>query len=105
MTPINSVEQFQQVAQLMLEKHYGLSLNDTQLTQESYVRALVQSKVAVHEYLNEHALDCDLDRVDDVGAWGIPSKAALTKADEVCAMALLAVPVGRGLVKKAAPRG
>ena len=77
---------FQQIAQFLLKKHYGLELNDTRLSEPDYVAIVVGNSTRPFEYLNEHAEDCDLDRVDLDGPWGIPSQRPLTQRDELIAL-------------------
>lgn len=83
MPTAEKIQEFQQVSALLLRKHYGLGLGDTRLCEAPYVRILIQGSVRPFEYLNEHADDCNLDRVDLRAQWGIPSQAPLTETEEI----------------------
>lgn len=84
---VYSLEQYQRVCEHMLDKHYGLSLNDTHLCESSVVRECIASGWEPYSVLSEHALEADLDRMDLIGPWGIPSKAALSLEDQQRALA------------------
>lgn len=80
-----NIQLFQQVAQLLLKTHYGHDLNDTRLSEPDYVAVVMENATRPFEYLNMHAEDTDLDRID-LESYGIPSKAALTLRDELRAL-------------------
>lgn len=82
-----NVQLFQKIATQLLATHYGLTLEDTRLYEATYVAVLLSGTPPVrpHEYLNEFAEDCRLDRLDA----GFDMGRALTQADEVTAMMVL----------------
>jgi len=84
-----NVQLFQQIAEQLLQKHFGLSLNDTRLSEPEYVKVLVDGNCRPVDYINEYAVDCDLARVDIEGFWGTPSHVPLTAEDEKIAMSLV----------------
>jgi hypothetical protein len=90
---VASLPVYQRVCEAMLQTHYGLSLNDTHLCEESSVRECIAAGWEPYEVLSEHAREADLDRLDISGVWGTSSKLALTIDDQQRALAMLgAVP-------------
>lgn len=84
-----NIQLFQKIAEQLLQKHYGLSINDTRLCEQDYLAVLVDGNCRPFEYINEHAKDCDLGRIDVEGGYGAPSKAMLTSNDEIAALELV----------------
>lgn len=76
------VKQFQSISERLLEKHYGLSLNDTHLCDEKIVQECINQGWRPFQVIAEHAEEADLDRIDKQGVYGVPSKAAITAEDE-----------------------
>lgn len=79
---VTSVAQYKQLCAHMLNKHYRLELNDTSLTEDDTVRECIAYGIEPFAVLNEHARETDLDRVDVLGAWDIPTKDPLTMQDQ-----------------------
>lgn len=80
------VNQFQQVSELLLKKHYGLTLNDTLLHDATIVRECIKQGYRPFQIVAEHAEEADLDRADRRGFYGVPSKAPITAQDEAAAL-------------------
>ena len=87
MTTRISVKLFQQVAAHLLQKAYGLTLNDTRLCEDSFVALCITNGLRPFQELSEHARDADLDRIDLPAVYGAPEKSDLTAADEREALA------------------
>ena len=87
-------KQFQAIANRLLEKHYGINLADTHLSDESIVAEAIRFGLRPFEVLNEHADDCDLCRIDMDGFYGTPSHKALGRDDEIAAMVEIGGTVG-----------
>jgi hypothetical protein len=82
-----SIKSFQKIAEQLLQTHYGLSLNDTMLTESHQVAFLIEAGVRPFEFIVEHAQDCGLERIDAIGPFGIGSTADITAGDEDKAIA------------------
>lgn len=80
------VNQFQQVSERLLKKHYGLTLNDTHLYDEKIVQECINQGYRPFQVVAEHAEEADLDRIDKEGFYGVPSKAPITAEDEAAAL-------------------
>jgi hypothetical protein len=78
-----NIQQFQRIAQALLQKHYGLDLGDTLLTEDNIVADCIRQGYRPHEVINEHAQKADLDRIDLPGDYGVYRKDPLTAQDEV----------------------
>jgi cytoskeleton-binding toxin CbtA-like protein len=84
-----SVDRFQKIAAILLQKHYGLGLNDTHLYDENIVSQCIQQGFRPYQVIAEHANEADLDRIDLDAGYGVPSKAEITVVDENAAIAML----------------
>jgi len=80
-----SVQQFQQVSAILLKKHYGLELNDTELWDTDIVRQCIEQRLRPYQIIVEHANEADLHRIDQAGFYGVPSQAPITADDEMLA--------------------
>lgn len=76
------VKLFQRISERLLEKHYGLSLSDTHLSDEKIVQECIDQGWRPFQVIAEHAEEADLERIDKQGDYGVPSKAAITAEDE-----------------------
>lgn len=85
-----TVEMFQKIADVMLRKHFGLSLNDTDLAESDYVEILLGNETRPFEYLNELADDLLLTRIDLIGQSYGGDTPPLAAADEDSATAIAA---------------
>ncbi|MCK9987776.1 MAG: hypothetical protein AzoDbin1_04248 [Azoarcus sp.] len=83
--PQMTVHAFQQIAAVLLRRHYGLELNDTNLWDQRIVALLIAQGLRPYQVVNVHATESDLDRIDKSGFYGVPSKEALTEQDEASA--------------------
>jgi cytoskeleton-binding toxin CbtA-like protein len=81
-----NVSLFQQIADQLLQKHYGLSLNDTHLTEEKIVAECIGQRFRPYQVINEHAEESDLVRIDIEGFYGVPSHCSLSSQDELEAL-------------------
>ncbi len=82
-----NIQNFQSIATHLLQKHYGLTLNDTEFSEQRSVQVILAHGQRPYEAINELAEERDLHRTDLEGPWGTPSKQQLTKADEDLALA------------------
>ena len=83
------IKRFQGIAALLLEKHYGIGLNDTHLWDDRLVAECIRQGYRPYQVVAELAEEADLDRIDCFGFYGVPSKVAITAADETGALAVL----------------
>lgn len=87
-----TLKRFQVVAAALLKTHYGLELNDTELHDSKVVAQCINQGYRPYQVVAEHAAEADLDRIDKQAGFGVPSKAAITAADEDAAIAQLPIP-------------
>lgn len=80
-----NVTLFQDISSVLLEKHYGLELNDTHLWDTSIVAECIKQGFRPYQVVAEHAEEADLGRIDKMD-YGVPSKAAITADDEAAAL-------------------
>ena len=64
---LSSVEIWQQLLTYLLERHYGLSLNDTQFGNDGVIQQHIDAGVALAEALNFHVEKYELARIDRPG--------------------------------------
>lgn len=83
---INQAMRFKKIANALLEKHYGIHINDTDMCEESTVKLLIERNQRPHEAVNDWAHETDLDRIDKQGFYGVPSKDEITEEDELAAI-------------------
>lgn len=74
-----NVKRFQRIADLLLERHFGINIGDTGLTDDGRVMGLIEGNVRPFEAVNEHADRYDLDRIDAHGPF---PPGPLKEADE-----------------------
>ena len=84
-----NVKLFQEIAAALLERHYGLELNDTSLHDEAVVAECIEQGYRPYQVVAEHADEAELDRIDISGCYGVPSQEAITAVDEAAAIANL----------------
>lgn len=80
---------FQRIADEMLQKHYGISLDDTYLSDEKIVAGCIGQGFRPYQIINEHAEEADLVRIDIEGFYGVPSHCALSSQDELNALLIV----------------
>lgn len=85
-----NVRLFQCICELLLQKHYGLELDDTMLYEPQIAKECIETGHRPYELISEHAREADLDRIDKAGMNGVPSKERLTLWDEASVSAQLA---------------
>jgi cytoskeleton-binding toxin CbtA-like protein len=81
---INEIREYQTIAAYLLEKHFGLTLNDTNLHDDAVVRELVELNVPVFETINQLVEKYHLDRIDQ-NAWS-PRSPLLTQSNFLAAV-------------------
>lgn len=83
---INQAMRFKKIANALLEKHYGIHLNDTDMCEDRTVFLLMENHVPIHEAVAGWAFENDLVRIDKQGFYGVPSKDEITEEDELAAI-------------------
>lgn len=81
---------YKRIAEALLQRHYLIGLNDTDLSDDAFVATAVKDNGQPFDYINEFAEDMDLDRMDETG---FLRKGALTRADQERIMAELGIPL------------
>ncbi|EOZ3193146.1 hypothetical protein J8Z86_04270 [Yersinia enterocolitica] len=64
----NEIREYQTIAAYLLNKHFGLTLNDTNLHDDAVVQELAELNVPVFEAINQLVEKYHLDRIDQ-NAW------------------------------------
>ncbi|MCY1701449.1 TA system toxin CbtA family protein [Lelliottia sp. SL45] len=64
---LSSVEIWQQLLTYLLERHYGLSLNDTQFGNDGVIQQHIDAGVSLADALNFHVEKYELARIDRPG--------------------------------------
>ncbi|WP_024910545.1 TA system toxin CbtA family protein [Chania multitudinisentens] len=67
-----AIREYQMVAAHLLNKHFGLMLNDTNLHDDAVVQELIELNVRVFEAINQLVDKYHLDRIDQ-NPWSPPS--------------------------------
>ncbi|WP_449543781.1 TA system toxin CbtA family protein, partial [Enterobacter ludwigii] len=65
----------------LLERHYGLTLNDTPFGGDGVIQEYIDAGDSLVDALNEVAEDCDLGRIDNPGKSRLSVSPLLTQAD------------------------
>ncbi|RUT66533.1 hypothetical protein CKG00_09140 [Morganella morganii] len=60
----SAIREYQAIAGYLLEKHFGLTLNDTNQHDDAVVQELVEINVPVFEAINQLVEKYHLDRID-----------------------------------------
>lgn len=60
----NAVREYQTIAAYLLKKHFGLTLNDTNLHDDAVVQERVELDMPVFEVINQLVEKYHLDRID-----------------------------------------
>lgn len=84
-----AIREYQTIAAFLLEKHFGLTLNDTNLHDDAVVQELVELNVPVFEAINQLVEKYHLDRIDQ-NAWS--SRSPLLTASHFMVAVLEIVP-------------
>ena len=72
---------WQRLLTYLLDRHYGLTLNDTPFGDDDAIQECIDAGDALVDALNEVAEDCDLERTDNRGQSLQPVSPLLTPAD------------------------
>lgn len=80
---------FQHVADEMLQKHYGISVDDTHLGEEKIVSECIGQGFRPYQVINEHAEEADLVRIDIERDYGVPSHCSISLHDELNALSII----------------
>lgn len=80
----NQIREYQTIAAYLLEKHFGLTLNDTNLHDDAVVLELVELNVPVFEAINQLVEKYHLDRIDQ-NTWS-PRSPLLTPSNLMIAV-------------------
>lgn len=83
---INQVMRFQKIANALLEKHYGIQINDTDMCENSAVTHYIAEGVKPFQAIVCWANEFDLGRIDKEGFYGTLSKEEITEEDELAAI-------------------
>lgn len=82
------VTQFQGITAALLEKHYGIGVQETTLGQRKVCESVLRAGVRPYEAVNAYVSDQGIFRTDIRGNYGLPSKEPLSRADEERAIEL-----------------
>lgn len=80
----SAIREYQTIAAHLLDKHFGLTLNDTNLHDDAVVLELVELNVPVFEAINQLVEKYHLDRIDQ-NAWS-PRSPLLTVSNFMIAV-------------------
>lgn len=87
-----NAKKFQEVSHALLQKHYGLHINDTYLSEDRIVEQCVAQRFRPFQIVAEHAQEAGLERIDISGPFGTPCQAAITSSDEDLVLIQLGEP-------------
>ncbi len=77
-----NTQYFQQVAQELLSRHYGINLNDTDLSDPLNVQHAIDEGLKPYQAVVNYAEARSLIRVDKTGFYGVPSTDPINESDE-----------------------
>lgn len=77
-----NTQYFQQVAQELLNRHYGINLNDTDLSELQNVQYAIDEGLKPYQAVVNYAEARSLVRVDKTGFYGVPSTEPINESDE-----------------------
>lgn len=72
---------WQRLLTYLLDRHYGLTLNDTPFGDDDAIQECIDAGDALIDALNEVVEDCDLARIDNRGKSPLSVSPLLTPAD------------------------
>lgn len=72
---------WQRLLTYLLDRHYGLTLNDTPFGDDDAIQECIDASDSLVDALNEVVEDCDLERTDNRGKSLLPVSPQLTPAD------------------------
>lgn len=88
---LNRVIRFKKIANALLEKHYGIHINDTDMYDDKTVARFMTAGVGPFKAVADWADEMDLFRIDKQGFYGVPSRDAITEEDELAAISKLRI--------------
>lgn len=74
----NEISEYQTIAAFLLNNHFGLTLNDTNLHDDAVVLGLIELNIPAFEAINQLVEKYHLDRIDQ-NAWS-PQSPLLSKS-------------------------
>jgi hypothetical protein len=77
-----NTQYFQQIAQELLNCHYGINLNDTDLSEPQNVQLAIDEGLKPYQVVGNHAETHSLVRVDKTSFYGVPSTDPINESDE-----------------------
>ncbi|MBS3892787.1 TA system toxin CbtA family protein [Serratia marcescens] len=81
LSPVSPVAVWHRLLTYLLERHYGLTLNDTPFGDDSAIQGCIDAGDSLLDALNEMAEDDELERTDNRGKSYLFSSSLLTPAD------------------------
>jgi len=81
LSPVPPIAVWQRLLTYLLDRHYGLTLNDTPFGDDGVIQECIDAGDSLVDALNEMAEDCDLERTDNRGKSLLFSSQLLTPAD------------------------
>lgn len=91
MASLNRVSRFKRIANALLQKHYGICINDTDMCEDSTVSRFMKAGVSPRQAVVDWADETDLVRIDREGFYGVPSNAPITEEDELAVIKQLGI--------------
>lgn len=80
-THVSPVAVWQSLLTYLLDRHYGLTLNDTLFGDDGAIQECIDAGDSLLDALNEMVEDCDLERIDNRGKSFLSGSPQLTPAD------------------------
>ena len=81
LSPVSPVAVWQRLLTYLLERHYGLTLNDTPFGDDSVIQECIDAGDSLVDALNEVVEDNNLERTDNRGKSLLSSSPQLTSTD------------------------
>ncbi|HAT1684532.1 TPA: hypothetical protein I8Y21_005326 [Klebsiella oxytoca] len=81
LSPVSSVAVWQRLLTYLLDRHYGLTLNDTQFGDDGTIQECIDAGDPLLDALNEVVEDDELERTDNRGKSLLFRSSLLTPAD------------------------
>lgn len=81
LSPVSPITVWQRLLTYLLERHYGLTLNDTPFGDDGVIQAHIDAGDSLVDVLNEVVENCDLERIDNWRKSLLPVSSLLTPAD------------------------
>lgn len=88
---LNHVGRFQKIANALLQKHYGIGINDTDMCEDGTVSRFMKAGVSPRQAVVDWADEMDIVRIDRDGFYGAPSNAPITEEDELAVIKQLGI--------------